>query len=176
MVSFTLHQRKCFSLVKSGAVRFELLSSLWCRLYLDPKENPDFLIKALSFVATIAPKLRLKGLASATLCRDENVVDVYFNEPLHVVEPATLSLQHGIVQGMKAANARAGEIQLPVCLIHGTVDTLTPIKGSEDFVSALGSKDKTFHRFEGGYHELLNEPNYEEGALKDVCAWLKKRI
>ena len=78
-----------------------------------------------------------------------------------------------------------------VLIIHGTEDKVTSHAASKDFVSKLPEKvDKTFtsyevnlshimvlnfliNVFQGGYHELHNEPNGGRERLVNECAeWI----
>jgi alpha-beta hydrolase superfamily lysophospholipase len=60
--------------------------------------------------------------------------------------------------------------------MHGTADRIVPIAGSEMVAERAGSDDVTFHRYEGFYHELFNEPAGErERPIGDLAGWLSAR-
>jgi alpha-beta hydrolase superfamily lysophospholipase len=65
--------------------------------------------------------------------------------------------------------------ELPMLVMHGTADRLTPIAGSEMVVERAASSDKTFKRYDGLFHEILNEPERQQ-VLDDIAGWLDERF
>jgi alpha-beta hydrolase superfamily lysophospholipase len=64
----------------------------------------------------------------------------------------------------------------PVLILHGSEDVLTCPEASEDFIKRCCSKDKTFKRLLGFYHDLHIEPVVERQIVIDECLrWVKKR-
>ena len=53
----------------------------------------------------------------------------------------------------------------------GTADRLCPPSGSELVAANIGSEDLTVKRYEGLFHEIMNEPEREQ-VLDDLVAWL----
>ena len=78
-----------------------------------------------------------------------------------------------LIESMDAAHARAGEIKLPLLVVHGSADSITPADASRRFADALGSEQKEFVALEGQYHEVLNEPEKEE-TIQRVIDWFVK--
>ena len=67
------------------------------------------------------------------------------------------------------------KLTLPVLVMHGEGDVMTPSAGSEAFVAGVGSEDKTLRLYPELFHEIFNEP--EQGAvLEDLGSWLDARI
>lgn len=60
-------------------------------------------------------------------------------------------------------------------MLHGSEDGLTNPKGTEQFFVQISSLDKTFKKYPGLYHELLNEFEKEK-VMDDILNWLKERI
>jgi len=48
---------------------------------------------------------------------------------------------------------------IQVYIAHGTADKITSHKASEEFIDKLPATDKKISLFEGGRHELQNEPD-----------------
>jgi acylglycerol lipase len=107
--------------------------------------------------------------------RDPQVVKDYDADPLNhhgKLAARTVAELSKAIDGFPDAVTR---FELPMLVMHGTADRLTPIAGSEMVVERAGSTDTTFKRYEGLYHELLNEPE-RELVLNDIADWLDARF
>jgi alpha-beta hydrolase superfamily lysophospholipase len=67
--------------------------------------------------------------------------------------------------------AGAPGMQRPLLLTHGTDDQVIALSGSERFFDSYGGTDKTFKRYDGGYHELHNDLGARD-YVADVLTWL----
>ena len=76
---------------------------------------------------------------------------------------------------MERLRRQVQDIRIPVLLLHGTEDWLSDPAGSDMLYDTLGSPDKTYRRYQGFYHEILNEPGREE-VLSDIENWLRVRL
>lgn len=61
--------------------------------------------------------------------------------------------------------------RLPTLLLHGENDKLADIRGSERFARQVGTS-VTFHRYAGGYHELLNDHDAPQ-VRQALLSWLE---
>ncbi|UJP64583.1 alpha/beta hydrolase [Mongoliitalea daihaiensis] len=143
---------------------------------LMPDDNlSPFLIKVSGFVSAIAPKLKVLKLDATKISRDVIEVEKYKNDPLVYQDPVPARTGHELLKLMNNSLANANQFSYPVLLLHGTADELTNPKGTEQFFRKISSKDKTFHRYEGLYHELVNEPEKEK-VIQDIVDWVKDRM
>jgi acylglycerol lipase len=126
-------------------------------------------------LAAIAPALPLVRLAPSGTSRDPDQVRAFAEDPLihHGRMPARLAAS--IVSTAHANWARYSAWQLPTLAIHGTADTFTDPEGSRRLISTIGSRDKTLHLVDGGYHELLNDTERDE-TIEIVLTWLEQRL
>jgi alpha-beta hydrolase superfamily lysophospholipase len=69
----------------------------------------------------------------------------------------------------------APAFKFPVMIIHGDTDRLVPVSGSRQFFDHIGSEDKEFHLYAGGFHESHNDIE-KETVLKDIENWLFKHL
>jgi lysophospholipase len=76
------------------------------------------------------------------------------------------------IDGYPDAVAR---FKLPMLVMHGGADRLTPIAGSQMVVERAASEDKTFVRYDELFHEILNEPERQQ-VLDDIADWLDARF
>jgi acylglycerol lipase len=126
-------------------------------------------------LSVVAPSLGVVAIDSTAVSRDPQVVADYEADPLnyHGKLPArTVAELTSAINGYPDAVTR---FRLPLLAMHGTADRLTPIAGSEMVVERAGSQDKTLKRYDGLYHELLNEPERQQ-VLDDIADWLDARF
>jgi lysophospholipase len=71
--------------------------------------------------------------------------------------------------------ARYPSLTLPILIMHGTDDRLTPIAGSKALEAGSINATVTSHYYEGLYHEIFNEPE-KERVLDDLVSWLGTTI
>jgi acylglycerol lipase len=66
----------------------------------------------------------------------------------------------------------------PFLVAHGTHDKITNIQGSLFlYNNATKCQDKKIIKYEGFFHELLNEPKEDaERVLKDILAWFESHL
>ena len=126
-------------------------------------------------LSVVAPKLGVVGIDSTAVSRDPQVVEDYDADSLnyHGKLPArTVGELTSAIDGYPEA---VKAFRLPMLVMHGTADRLTPIAGSEMVVANAASGDKTFKRYDGLFHEILNEPERQQ-VLDDIAAWLDERF
>lgn len=143
---------------------------------LMPDDNlSPLLIKISGLVSAITPKLKVLKLDATKISRDPKEVEKYKIDPLVYQDPVPARTGHELLKLMNNSLASATHFKFPVLLLHGTADKLTNPKGTEKFFRSISSKDKTFHRYEGLYHELVNEPEKEK-IIQDLVDWVKERM
>lgn len=99
------------------------------------------------------------GLKTEYLSRDPEVVRAYRNDPL-VHGLISAGLYRWMTTAAEETMTRASEINVPLLLAHGRDDMITSPSGS---VRVAGSAPKaTLKLWDGGYHELHNDPLKEE--------------
>jgi acylglycerol lipase len=126
-------------------------------------------------LSAVAPKLGVFPIDSSGVSRDPEVVRDYDADPLnyHGKLPArTVAELSRTVGGFPEGVAG---LTLPLLTMHGTDDRITPPEGSEMVIERAGSADKSIIRYDGLYHELLNEPERQR-VLDDIVAWMEARL
>ena len=125
--------------------------------------------------SAVAPTVPVLGLDPAGVSRDPEVVADYVRDPLVHHGKLTARLVAEMAGAMKAALARAGEVELPLLVMHGADDVLTAPDGSRAFVDAARSADKTLRMYPGLYHEIFNEPE-KDAVIGEMCDWLEAHL
>ncbi|MFQ5611224.1 MAG: alpha/beta hydrolase [Anaerolineae bacterium] len=114
------------------------------------------------------------GLKVSALCHDQAVIDAYVADPL-VHDRVTARFYREYLLAAAWTLEEAVTLSLPALLLHGERDALTDPAGSHDFYERIGLEDKRYLAYPGLYHEIFNEPSYEE-IFNDIEAWLVPRL
>src|SRR3954454_22639628 len=125
--------------------------------------------RVLSF---ITPKLGVVGIDSSDVSRDPGVVKDYDNDPLNYrgkLPARTVQEMATTIAGFPEALTR---FRLPMLVMHGTGDTLVPPVATDMIEERAGADDLTVIRYDGLYHELLNEPERDR-VVGDIADWLQ---
>lgn len=125
-------------------------------------------------LSAVRPELGMLQLDPQGISSDPDEVAAYEADPLvfHGPLPArtTVEIAEFILGPFRK---RTGELQLPLLVMHGVDDPITPCEASETVYVMAGSADKTLKRYPGAFHELFNEaPATRDYALAELLGWL----
>jgi alpha-beta hydrolase superfamily lysophospholipase len=76
---------------------------------------------------------------------------------------------------MAEVHARAGELRLPLLLMHGDADSMTAVEGSQRLAAAVGDAHCALRIYPGLYHEIFNEPEQQQ-VFADLLDWLQVQL
>ncbi|MFK7796595.1 MAG: lysophospholipase [Aureispira sp.] len=137
-------------------------------------EAPKFLLKIARLVRPIYPGFSQdNGLEQKFLSKDPAVIETYNNDPL-VHSKITVETALSMIDSGQNSLKIVGKIKTPLLLLHGDQDGITSHKATERFAQKA-SGDVTLHLWEGGYHELHNEPEQRE-ILEYVYNWIRRHL
>jgi alpha-beta hydrolase superfamily lysophospholipase len=160
-----------FLIKRKSKIKGAILSSPMLKLAFDP---PAWKLIAGKFMRNIYPAFQeVTGLDPQAISRNTAAVEKYLNDPL-VHDKVTVNFSLPFFEAGDYAIDQAKDLSAPALVIHGTADAIIDYKGSEAFAKNAGKK-VSLKLYEGGYHELHNEPNQEE-VLNDVISWLDKQV
>lgn len=128
-------------------------------------------------LGSLAPAAQLSsGLDLAVLSHDQNVIDVYKNDPLNH-DRISLGFGKAGLEATDYAWSHAEEFAPPLLIMHGTADRNTYASGSADFskLAAKNNRDVTLKLWEGLYHEVHNEPEQQQ-VFKFMIDWLDRHV
>lgn len=134
-----------------------------------------FLVKASGVLARIAPRLKTIKLDGNAVSRDPEVVKKYNEDPLNYRGGIPAATGAALNAGIKTVHRNLEKFTLPVRIMHGTGDRLADPRGSEKLDAGFASGDKTLVRYEGLYHEILNEPEQEQ-VMEECLDWMSERL
>jgi len=126
-------------------------------------------------LSALVPDLGVASLdAEQKICRDPEVVRSYQDDPLVYrgrIKARTGAEILGVIQRLPGALPR---LRVPLLILHGTDDQISPVAGSLMVHEAVSSPDKTLRQYPGLYHEVFNEPEHDR-ILTDLVSWLNDR-
>ncbi|ASJ11118.1 lysophospholipase [Thermococcus sp. P6] len=138
-------------------------------------KTPGFVVALAKFLGRVAPGVTMSnGIDPNLLSRNPGAVKRYIEDPL-VHDRISAKLGRSIFLNMERAMLEAERIRIPVLLLVGTADVITPPEGSRRLFEKLRVKDKTLREFEGAYHEIFEDPEWADEFHKAVVEWAVKR-
>jgi len=137
--------------------------------------TPPILLKIVSIVGKLFPKLPTQAAESSTISRDPAVVTAYENDPLVYRGGVPARTAAEMLRAADVALAKAANVQCPLLIMHGASDQLISPQGSKQFYERAGAADKTLKLYDNLYHEILNEPEQEE-VLEDIVTWIEDKM
>jgi acylglycerol lipase len=132
------------------------------------------LMQVAQILAQIAPKARVIMLADNALSQDPAVEAAIKADPLVNQGRQRIGTVAELVNQAQVARSQLGQLHIPLLVLHGGGDKITPPSGSDFLYAQARSADKTIQIYSGLYHELHNEPEKAQ-ILADIVAWLNVR-
>lgn len=161
-----------FTPVRKPAVQGVIAAAPGLKTALEKQKVKVLLAKILG---KALPKLALdSGLDPQELCRDQQVIDDYVNDPL-VHHRVTTSWGKSMLEVIDLAYKNAPAFPLPLLLMHGTADQIAYLSGSTLY-HELAPKDKvTFKLWNGFKHELRTDPEKAE-VFRFMIGWMDQHV
>lgn len=157
------HQRDIVACALSGpAIKTEL-------------EPPPFQIWLIKWISRLFPKLGVLELDAAGVSRDPAVVEQYREDPLVFHGKMSARMVAEMFAAMSQVQEAAGDITLPLLLMHGGEDAMTAPAGSQFLYDQVNSGEKTLKIYPGLYHEIFNEPE-QQAVFADLLGWCEERL
>jgi alpha-beta hydrolase superfamily lysophospholipase len=159
-----------YILKKNPSVKGVIVTSPAIRLGFEPDKSK---VKLAGLVKYFLPSLSQPTLLPVDfLSHDREVIERYRKDPL-VHGKVTVNLFHGFMNASKDTLRLASELKLPLLLIHGSDDKVCSPSGSMEF--AEKAKSTELKIWDGGYHELHNEP-FRKEVFDFIMNWINKKI
>jgi acylglycerol lipase len=153
---------------KKPKLKGAIVTSPWLRLSFEPPKSKMMLASIMKYL--IPGLVQPSGLNVNHISHDEKMVEKYKNDPL-VHGKISLSLFVEAMSAAKHSLSHASELKTPTLLLHGSNDMLTSPDASSEF--AAKSDMVELKIWEGGYHELHNEP-FREEVFKYIMDWINR--
>ncbi len=128
----------------------------------------------LQIIANTFPKIRFSHhIKGEKLSRDLAFVKAYHDD-VYNHKKISVRFALDIYRSGKYALANANKIDLPLLLMHGTDDAITPASISKTLAEKVG-KMADILLWENAYHELHNDIE-KDLVIRKMIEWLKKEI
>ena len=159
-----------YLLKKQPSIKGAIVTSPLLRLAFEPNKSR---LTLAAFMKHILPGLiQPTGLIAGHLSHDRRVVDAYSNDPL-VHSKISVNVFTGTMNSARYCFKNATLLNVPSLLLHGSDDMICDPSGSIDF--AAKAKMAELKIWEGGYHELHNEP-FREEVFDYIMNWLNTKL
>ncbi len=146
-----------------------IVTSPWLRLSFEPPTGKVVLANIMKY---IMPGLtQPSGLNINHISHNESVVQKYGKDPL-VHGKISVSLFAAAMSAAKYSLAHASELKIPTLLMHGSEDMITSPEASREFAEKTEMVELKI--WEGGYHELHNEP-FRDEVFAYIMNWINRQ-
>lgn len=125
----------------------------------------------IKMMSAVAPTAGTVAIPSETISRDPDVVRAYDTDPLVHRGKIPARTTAELLEATRFLPPRFSELKLPLLLLHGSADQLSPVGNSRAVHERASSADKTLKVYGGLYHEVFNEPEKEQ-VLAELASWL----
>ena len=136
---------------------------------------PPLLMALGRVMSRIWPRFSLEvGMDLSGLARDPTVIQSVLADPLfHRRGTARLSTE--VTAAIARVQARAGDLSVPLLIVHGSADRMVPPEGSREFFQKVRHPIRQFREYPDAYHGLFADWDQEQ-VLADVERWLNDRL
>ncbi len=131
-------------------------------------------IDATNATDAVFPDFDVFDLDVNQFSRDPEVVRGVRKDPLVYQGAAPAHMAAELIGGIQAIDATMESVEVPLLILHGKADQVTPPAGSKELFERAASKDKTLELYGNMVHDLLHEPE-KATVTKDIIAWLDAR-
>jgi acylglycerol lipase len=157
-----------YILHKNPKIKGAIVTSPWLRLSFEPPKIKLFLASVMKHI--LPGLIQPSGLIVNHISHDGNEVEKYKTDPL-VHGKISVSLFHGAMTAADYSLKHASELKIPLLLIHGSDDQIASPEGSREFAGK--SSMTQLKIWEGGYHELHNEP-FKDEVFNYIINWINR--
>jgi alpha-beta hydrolase superfamily lysophospholipase len=138
---------------------------------LGPIGVPPWKILLGQALSQIWPRFNLKvGIEHSASSRDAVALAKIVSDPLRH-EYGTARLASEFFRTVRWIKCNGDRLQVPLLLLQGGADRITPPQSSRAFFERVQLQDKTYRGYPDSYHDLYADLNYME-VISDLVSWL----
>jgi len=156
-----------YLLRRKPKIKGAIVTSPYLRLAFEP---PKIKLVLASVMKHLLPGLiQPTGLNADQLSHDKAVVEKYKTDPL-VHGKISVRLYSESAEAANYSLTHASELKVPTLILHGSDDLILSVEGSREFAGKANMVELKI--WEGGYHELHNEP-FKDEVFKYIMNWIE---
>jgi len=137
--------------------------------------TPAFLISIGKLIAKVMPGLGVIPFDQSAQSRDPDVIKLFNSDPNNYTGKLRAGTGNQMLEMIKVIDQLPERLSTPFWIGHSSIDRLTSFEASKSFYERLASSDKTFRKYDGLFHEIMNEPE-KRIVLEEMSQWLRKRL
>jgi lysophospholipase len=138
-------------------------------------QAPALVIATGKLIAKFLPSLGIIPFDQSAQSRDPDVLKAFYQDHLNYKGRLRAGTGFQLLEMIKEIDTLPSQISVPVWIGHSSIDRLTSFEASKRFFNRLASTDKTFKKYDGLFHEIMNEPE-KRIVLQDMLIWMQKRV
>jgi alpha-beta hydrolase superfamily lysophospholipase len=140
-----------------------------------PDDVSPLFISLGKFVSFVLPKLGLLKIDLSGLSRNPAVVQDYKDDPLVNSGKFTARISAEINKSFDRVAGEGSQVKAPVLILHGGSDRIVNPACSHFLYALFSSEIKKLIIYDDFYHEIYNDPNYEQ-VYNDVSSWINNQL
>jgi acylglycerol lipase len=122
----------------------------------------------------LLPEFDIFNLDINLFSRDRAVVNAAKEDPLVYQGAASAHMAAELVGAIQCIDATMESVHVPLLVMHGKADQVTPPSGSKQLFDRAKSSDKTLTLYGNMFHDLLHEPE-KATVVADMISWMNAR-
>jgi alpha-beta hydrolase superfamily lysophospholipase len=159
-----------YILRKNPVIKGAIGTDPWLKLTFEPDRFKMFLASVMKSI--IPGYIQRSGLVVDHMSHDREVVERYKADPL-IHDKISASLFHCAVSAASYSLAHASGFKIPLLLMHAGDDKICSPEGSREFASKTTMAELKI--WEGGYHEIHNEP-FKDDVFAYLMNWINDKL
>ncbi|KAK2721648.1 monoglyceride lipase-like [Artemia franciscana] len=146
-------------------------------IHINPYLGHPICISIFKFASYYFPHFTVGKLDLTWITRDEVMRQKLLDDPLRWTGGVKIRWGIATHSALKYINENLQNMEVPFMIIHGELDKLCEVKGSEKLFEIAPVKDKEIKVVKGGHHHLYIEPpEVRNEAMSDTLTWIINRI
>ncbi|MGE5451760.1 MAG: lysophospholipase [Acidobacteriota bacterium] len=132
-------------------------------------------LMGLKALAAVAPGVPVTQLDPKALSQDPAVAQALSTDPLVTQSGIPVKTTVEQAKAIQTLQEQQERLTLPLLVMHGVSDTVTPLYGSIAFYDAVPSQTKALKQYPGLTHDLWHEPEKDQ-VIADLTEWMNSLL
>jgi alpha-beta hydrolase superfamily lysophospholipase len=125
--------------------------------------------------ASISPNAGIFQLDMDKFSRDAKVVAACKADPFVYQEGAPAHTLKELLGAIDTIGEHMDDVFVPLLILHGSADEVTPPEGSKELYERTASSDRTLHVYPNLVHDLVHEPEKAQ-VIADIADWTENHV